>query len=148
MGHHVEFGYMQWATTKMKTYSKSLQRFPHYGPKRRIWLRAMGQNTVFGNVLHAGRSTGLGFALWAIAQEWVCAMGHTAKPITECRSPQKIFMSLPYPLKNIIKQGLFHPGFKSLVSAKNKFGSQQWPIAQSEFRIRITQRIRNGIKKT
>jgi hypothetical protein len=78
----------------------------------------MGQNTVFGYILHSGRSTGLGFALWAIVQDWVCAMGHTAKPITERRSPQKNFMSLPYPLKNIIKQGLFHPGFKSLVSAQ------------------------------
>jgi hypothetical protein len=47
---------------------------------------------------------------------------------------------------NSTKEGLRHTSFKSLVSAK-KFGYPQWPIAQYEFRIRITRRIRNRIRK-
>ncbi len=41
---------------------------------------------------------------------------------------------------NSTREGLHYPRFKSLAYAK-KFGSPQWPIAQYEFRIRITQRI-------
>ncbi len=47
---------------------------------------------------------------------------------------------------NSTREGLHHPSLKSLVSAK-KFGSPQWPIAQYEFQIWITRRIRNRIRK-
>jgi hypothetical protein len=47
---------------------------------------------------------------------------------------------------NSTSKGLHHPSFKSLISAK-KFGSAQWAIVQYEFRIRITRRIRNRIRK-
>jgi hypothetical protein len=46
---------------------------------------------------------------------------------------------------NSTSKGLHQLSFKSLVFAK-KIGSPQWPIAQHEFRIRITRQIRNEDK--
>jgi hypothetical protein len=55
MGHCGKFGYMLWATAAdldmrygMELYSKNLFRFLRYGPKRRIWLSAMGCSKGFG----------------------------------------------------------------------------------------------------
>jgi hypothetical protein len=102
-----------------------------YGPLCKIWLCAMGSNK------------GFGYAIWAIAP----------KQLPERRSYLKLAISLKgavilkksmYIYNN--NQGLYHPSFNSQASVK-KFGSPQWPIAQDEFRMRITWHTRNRILK-
>ncbi len=109
MGHCGKFGYTLWATAGdlvmhygplrgMRSYSKNLWRFLHYGPLRKIWLCAMGH------------SPGFGYPLWAVAKDlvkgygpwrsiWLCAIGHSEKPITIALNYATVFNSLPYPLK-------------------------------------------------
>jgi hypothetical protein len=130
MGHWGKFVYTLWATAadlvtryeplcRMRPYSKNLWWFLHYG--------------------------------------WLCAMGHSAKPTTTVQKYTVVFKKLAITLKGTVMlkkcmhinstiEGLYHPSFESLGSAK-KISSPQWPIAQYEFWIRITRQIRNRIRK-
>ncbi len=99
--------------------------FMRYGPLRRVWLSAMG---------HSKES---GWTLWAVGQDWV--MRYRPYPLKGQWCKKWMYM-------NSTCESLHHQSFKSLVSAKI-IGSPQWPIAQYEFRIRITWRIGNRIRK-
>ncbi len=80
-----------------------------------------------------GRSPGIGYLLWAVAKDlvkrygpwcsiWLCAMGHSEKPITIAQNYATVFKRDSDAKKcinvNSIIEGLHHPSFKFLVSAK------------------------------
>jgi hypothetical protein len=69
----------------------------------------MGHSAGFGYVLW-GHRAGFGYLLWAVAKDfvkrygpwrsiWLCAMGHSEKPITIALNQTTVFKSSPYPLK-------------------------------------------------
>ncbi len=109
VGYCGKFGCALWAT--------AANLVIRYGPLRRIWLCAMGHYAVWGRTLKIcynfcamDHSTGFGYVLWAVAKDlvkrygpwrniWLCAMGHSEKPITIEQNYATVFKSLPYPLK-------------------------------------------------
>jgi hypothetical protein len=69
----------------------------------------MAHSSEFGYALWAF-STAFGYPLRAAAKDlvkhygpwrsiWLCAMGHSEKPVTKAQNYAPVFKSLPYPLK-------------------------------------------------
>jgi hypothetical protein len=54
-------------------------------------LGAMGHDTVFGYTYTMSHSTGFGYSLWVAAQNLLCTMGHSAKPITRGQKYTVVF---------------------------------------------------------
>jgi hypothetical protein len=78
MGHYGEFGCALWAT--------AADLVIRYGPLWRIWLCAMGYCAEWSHTVKIcidfcamGHSAGFDYALWAIAQGWLSAMGHSER---------------------------------------------------------------------
>jgi hypothetical protein len=103
MGHCGKFFYALWATTAnlvVRGWATAADLVLRYGPLWLIWLCAMGHCAecshtvkICSDFCAMGHSAGFGYPLWAVAKDlvkrygpwrsiWLCAMGHSAKPIT------------------------------------------------------------------
>jgi hypothetical protein len=105
----------------------------HYGQQPRIWLRAMGHSAELVLCYGPKRQT----------SDYSAELHNSI--LKACHFILRDSDAEKCVYRNSINEDLYHPSLTSLAST-NKI-MQQRPITQNEFRTRITQQIRNRVRK-